>query len=242
MALQYKRNDVAFSRGNFRVRGDTIELFPSHYDDTAWRISFFGDEVDSIVEFDPLTGKPGASLPKVRVYANSHYVTPGPTMKQAAEAIRHELAERLKELHAEGKLLGGAAAGAAHEFRPGDDRGHGCLQRHRELFPLPDRPPARRTAAHAVRISAGERALFVDESHQTVPQVGGMARGDHRRKITLAEYGFPPAELHRQPPAALQRVGRDAPADRVRLRDARQRGRWRRPAACSPSRSSAPPA
>ena len=105
VALQYKRNDQAFARGNFRVRGDNLELFPSHYEDTAWRISFFGDEIEEIVEFDPLTGKKVAALDYVRVYANSHYVTPGPTLKQAMEAIKLELAERLKELVAEGRLL-----------------------------------------------------------------------------------------------------------------------------------------
>ena len=105
VALQYKRNDAAFARGNFRVRGDNLELFPSHYEDMAWRISMFGDEVEEIVEFDPLTGKAGARLDHVRVYANSHYVTPGPTMKQATEAIRFELAHRLEELVAEGRLL-----------------------------------------------------------------------------------------------------------------------------------------
>src|SRR3989344_9266010 len=105
VALQYKRNDASFPRGNFRVRGDTLELFPSHYEDVAWRISFFGDEVESIAEFDPLTGKPGAKLAQVRVYANSHYVTPGPTMQQASAAIRFELTERLKELEAEGRML-----------------------------------------------------------------------------------------------------------------------------------------
>ena len=105
VSLQYKRNDVAFARGSFRVRGDNLEIFPSHYEDTAWRVSFFGDEIEEICEFDPLTGKKGPTLDKVRVFANSHYVTPGPTMKQASEAIRFELEERLKELHAEGKLL-----------------------------------------------------------------------------------------------------------------------------------------
>ncbi len=105
VALQYKRNDAAFTRGTFRVRGDNLELHPSHLEDTAWRISFFGDEIEDISEFDPLTGKKGQSLDKVRVYANSHYVTPGPTMKQASEAIRFELAHRLQELEAEGKLL-----------------------------------------------------------------------------------------------------------------------------------------
>src|SRR3546814_1758833 len=93
VALQYKRNDQAFARGNFRVRGDSLEIFPSHYEDMAWRVSFFGDEIEEIAEFDPLTGKKGATLEKVRVYANSHYVTPGPTMKQASEAIRFERSE-----------------------------------------------------------------------------------------------------------------------------------------------------
>src|SRR3546814_811890 len=105
VALQYKRNDQAFARGNFRVRGDSLEIFPSHYEDMAWRVSFFGDEIEEITEFDPLTGKKIANLNYVRVFANSHYVTPGPTLKQASEAIRHELVERLKELEAEGRLL-----------------------------------------------------------------------------------------------------------------------------------------
>jgi excinuclease ABC subunit B len=105
VALQYRRNDQAFARGNFRVRGDSLEIFPSHYEDMAWRISFFGDEIEDITEFDPLTGKTIASLDYIKVYANSHYVTPGPTLKQAMEAIKHELAERLKELTAEGRLL-----------------------------------------------------------------------------------------------------------------------------------------
>src|SRR3954463_13056289 len=105
VALQYRRNDQAFARGNFRVRGDSLEIFPSHYEDMAWRVSFFGDEIEDISEFDPLTGKTIASLDYIKVYANSHYVTPGPTLKQAMEAIKHELAERLKELNAEGRLL-----------------------------------------------------------------------------------------------------------------------------------------
>ena len=154
VALQYKRNDQAFARGNFRVRGDNLEIFPSHYEDMAWRINFFGDEIEEIVEFDPLTGKKIASLDIVKVYANSHYVTPGPTLKQAMEAIRHELAERLKELVGEGQAARGAAARAAHQFRPRDDRRDRQLRRHRELQPLPDRPPARRAAADPVRISA----------------------------------------------------------------------------------------
>jgi excinuclease ABC subunit B len=105
VALQYKRNDQGFARGNFRVRGDSLEIFPSHYEDTAWRVPSFGDEIEEIVEFDPLTGKKAASLDPCEGLRQFHYVTPGPTMKQAMEAIRHELTERLKELEAEGKLL-----------------------------------------------------------------------------------------------------------------------------------------
>src|ERR1044072_4899222 len=107
VALQYRRNDQAFARGNFRVRGDSLEIFPSHYEDMAWRVTFFGDEIEGIVEFDPLTGKKIAALDYVKVYANSHYVTPGPTLKQAMEEIGHELSERLKELTSEGRLLEG---------------------------------------------------------------------------------------------------------------------------------------
>jgi excinuclease ABC subunit B len=190
VALQYRRNDQAFARGNFRVRGDSLEIFPSHYEDMAWRISFFGDEVEEISEFDPLTGKTIASLDSIKVYANSHYVTPGPTLKQAMEAIRHELAERLKELEAEGRLLElqrleqrtnfdlemiaatGSCAGIENYSRFLTGR-------------LPGEPPP--TLFEYLPDNA---LLFVDESHQTVPQIGAMARGDHRRKITLAEYGF----------------------------------------------------
>ena len=190
VALQYRRNDQAFARGNFRVRGDSLEIFPSHYEDMAWRVSFFGDEIEAISEFDPLTGKTIASLDFVKVYANSHYVTPGPTLKQAMEAIRHELAERLKELEAEGRLLElqrleqrtnfdlemiaatGSCAGIENYSRFLTGR-------------LPGEPPP--TLFEYLPDNA---LLFIDESHQTVPQIGAMARGDHRRKITLAEFGF----------------------------------------------------
>ncbi|MEW9856044.1 excinuclease ABC subunit UvrB [Novosphingobium sp. M1R2S20] len=190
VALQYKRNDVAFARGNFRVRGDNLELFPSHLEDTAWRISFFGDEIEEIAEFDPLTGKKGQSLDKVRVYANSHYVTPGPTMKQASEAIRFELTERLKELEAEGRLLEAQRLEQRTNFdlemiaATGSCNG---IENYSRFLTgrLPGEPPP--TLFEYLPDNA---LLFVDESHQTVPQVGAMARGDHRRKITLAEYGF----------------------------------------------------
>jgi len=190
VALQYKRNDQAFARGNFRVRGDNLEIFPSHYEDMAWRINFFGDEIEGIVEFDPLTGKKIASLDYVKVYANSHYVTPGPTLKQAMEAIRHELAERLKELVAEGKLLEAQRLEQRTNFdlemiaATGSCAG---IENYSRFLTgrLPGEPPP--TLFEYLPENA---LLFVDESHQTVPQIGAMARGDHRRKITLAEYGF----------------------------------------------------
>ncbi len=190
VALQYKRNDVAFARGCFRVRGDSLELFPSHLEDTAWRISFFGDDVEEIAEFDPLTGAKGTVLPRVRVYANSHYVTPGPTMRQAAEAIRFELVERLKELNEEGRLLEAQRLEQRTNFdlemiaATGSCNG---IENYSRFLTgrLPGEPPP--TLFEYLPENA---LLFVDESHQTVPQVGAMARGDHRRKITLAEYGF----------------------------------------------------
>ncbi|MCA1197048.1 excinuclease ABC subunit UvrB [Sphingomonas sp. R647] len=190
VALQYKRNDAAFARGNFRVRGDSLEIFPSHYDDTAWRISFFGDDIEEITEFDPLTGSKVASLDSIRVYANSHHVTPGPTLKQAMEAIKHELAERLKELHIEGKLLEAQRLEQRTNFdlemiaATGSCAG---IENYSRFLTgrLPGEPPP--TLFEYLPENA---LLFVDESHQTVPQIGAMARGDHRRKITLAEYGF----------------------------------------------------
>ncbi|MEZ5695079.1 MAG: excinuclease ABC subunit UvrB [Sphingomonadaceae bacterium] len=190
VALQYKRNDAAFARGNFRVRGDSLEIFPSHYEDMAWRVSFFGDEVEEISEFDPLTGKKGASLAKVRIYANSHYVTPGPTMKQASAAIKFELEERLKELNAEGRLLEAQRLEQRTNFdlemiaATGSCAG---IENYSRFLTgrLPGEPPP--TLFEYLPENA---LLFVDESHQTVPQIGAMARGDHRRKLTLAEYGF----------------------------------------------------
>ncbi|ATE65576.1 excinuclease ABC subunit UvrB [Rhizorhabdus dicambivorans] len=190
VALQYKRNDAAFARGNFRVRGDNLEIFPSHYEDSAWRIAFFGDEIEQITEFDPLTGKTSASLDHVRVFANSHYVTPGPTMKQAMEAIKFELSERLKELQAEGRLLEAQRLEQRTNFdlemiaATGSCAG---IENYSRFLTgrLPGEPPP--TLFEYLPENA---LLFVDESHQTIGQVNGMARGDHRRKITLAEYGF----------------------------------------------------
>ncbi|MDI1296963.1 MAG: excinuclease ABC subunit UvrB [bacterium] len=190
VALQYKRNDVGFARGNFRVKGDNLEIFPSHYEDTAWRVSFFGNEIEEIVEFDPLSGKKVASLDYVKVFPNSHHVTPGPTLKQAMEAIRHEMTERLKELEAEGKLLEAQRLEQRTNFdlemiaATGSCAG---IENYSRFLTgrLPGEPPP--TLFEYLPENA---LLFVDESHQTVPQIGAMARGDHRRKITLAEYGF----------------------------------------------------
>ncbi|MET0370028.1 MAG: excinuclease ABC subunit UvrB, partial [Sphingobium sp.] len=190
VALQYKRNDAAFARGNFRVKGDNLEIFPSHYEDTAWRISFFGNEIEAIVEFDPLTGKKIASLDYVKVFPNSHHVTPGPTLKQAMEAIRHELTERLKELEGEGKLLEAQRLEQRTNFdlemiaATGSCAG---IENYSRFLTgrLPGEPPP--TLFEYIPENA---LLFVDENHQTVPQIGAMYKGDFRRKATLAEYGF----------------------------------------------------
>ena len=173
VALQYKRNDMAFARGNFRVRGDSVELFPSHYEDSAWRLSFFGDEIESITEFDPLTGQKVADLSSIKVYANSHYVTPGPTLKQASEAIKHELSERLKEMHAEGKLLEAQRLEQRTNFdlemiaATGSCAG---IENYSRFLTgrLPGEPPP--TLFEYLPENA---LLFVDESHVTVPQIGG---------------------------------------------------------------------
>ncbi|RED16897.1 excinuclease ABC subunit B [Parasphingopyxis lamellibrachiae] len=190
VSLQYKRNDAAFARGNFRVRGDNLEIFPSHYEDMAWRISMFGDDIEEIVEFDPLTGKKGTALDKVRVFANSHYVTPGPTMKQAMGAIRRELEVRLKELQEAGMLLEAQRLEQRTNFdlemiaATGSCAG---IENYSRFLTgrLPGEPPP--TLFEYLPDNA---LLFVDESHQTIPQVGAMSKGDHRRKLTLAEYGF----------------------------------------------------
>ncbi len=190
VALQYKRNDLGFSRGNFRVRGDSLEIFPSHYEDTAWRISFFGDDIEEITEFDPLTGKKIANLNTIRVYANSHHVTPGPTLKQAMESIKFELEVRLKELVDEGKLLEAQRLEQRTHFdlemiaATGSCAG---IENYSRFLTgrMPGEPPP--TLFEYLPDNA---LLFVDESHVSIGQINGMSRGDHRRKMTLAEYGF----------------------------------------------------
>src|SRR5690348_877761 len=190
VAQQYKRNDQAFERGTFRKRGDTIEIFPAHYEDRAWRILTFGDEIEAIVEFDPLTGKKMAELSGIRVYANSHYVTPRPTLRQAIAAIKDELRERLDWLIANGKLLEAQRLEQRTTFdlemieTTGSCAGIENYSRY-----LTGRRPGEPPPTFFEYIP-DNCLLFVDESHQTLPQLGAMYRGDYRRKFTLAEYGF----------------------------------------------------
>ena len=190
VSLQYQRNDLAFSRGSFRVRGDTIELFPAHYDDTAWRFDFFGDEIDSITEFDPLTGKTGRAIDSVRVYANSHYVTPRPTVHSAMKGIKAELDKTLKLFEFEGKLLEAQRLQQRTEFdlemmaTAGFCNGIENYSRYL-TGRAPGEPPP--TLFEYLPENA---LLFMDESHVSVPQISAMSKGDANRKGTLAEHGF----------------------------------------------------
>jgi excinuclease ABC subunit B len=190
VALQYKRNDQAFERGTFRRRGDTIEIFPAHYEDRAWRISLFGDEIETITEFDPLTGRKTADLKGVKIYANSHYVTPRPTLRQAINGIKAELKERLDWLVANGKLLEAQRLEQRTTFDlEMIDATGSCAGIENYSRYLTGRRPGEPPPTFFEYIPENA-LLFVDESHQTLPQIGGMYRGDYRRKFTLAEYGF----------------------------------------------------
>jgi len=188
--LQYQRNDLAFQRGVFRVRGDTIELFPAHYDDMAWRFDFFGDEIDTITEFDPLTGKTIREIDGVRVYANSHYVTPRPTVQSAMKGIKKELGETLKQFESEGKLLEAQRIAQRTEFdlemMAASGFCNGIENYSRYLTGrAPGEPPP--TMFEYLPENA---LLFMDESHVSVPQIGAMSKGDFNRKSTLANHGF----------------------------------------------------
>ena len=190
VAQQYKRQDINFVRGSFRVRGDTIEIFPAHLEDRAWRISMFGDEIETITEFDPLTGQKTADLKSVKIYANSHYVTPKPTLAQAIKSIKEELKFRLVELEKAGRLLEAQRLEQRTRFdlemleATGSCAGIENYSRYLTGRNPGDPPP---TLFEYVPDNA---IVFIDESHVTVPQIGGMYRGDFRRKATLAEYGF----------------------------------------------------
>jgi excinuclease ABC subunit B len=190
VALQYKRSAGDFYRGSFRVRGDAIEIFPAHYEDRAWRVSLFGDEVESIHEFDPLTGQKTDELEFVKIYANSHYVTPRPTLLQAISGIKLELRQRLDQLNAAGRLLEAQRLEqrTLYDLEMMEATGScaGIENYSRYLTGRkPGEPPP--TLFEYVPDNA---LVFVDESHVTIPQLGGMYRGDFRRKATLAEYGF----------------------------------------------------
>src|ERR1700742_2733366 len=190
VAQQYKRNDQAFERGTFRRRGDTIEIFPAHYEDRAWRISLFGDEIEAITEFDPLTGKKTADLKGVKIYANSHYVTPRPTLNQAINQIKSELKERLDWLVANGKLLEAQRLEQRTTFDLEMIQATGsCAGIENYSRWLTGRKPGEPPPT-LFEYLPDEALVFADESHVTVPQIGAMYKGDYRRKFTLSEYGF----------------------------------------------------
>jgi excinuclease ABC subunit B len=190
VALQYRRNDMAFARGDFRVRGDTIDIFPAHYEDRAWRVEMFGDEIESLTEFDPLTGQKTANMDRVRVYANSHYVTPRPTLKQAMVHIENELKTRLEEFEAAGRLLEAQRIEQRTQFdlemleATGSCAGIENYSRYLTGRKAGEPPPT------LFEYLPDNALVFADESHVTVPQIGGMFRGDFKRKSTLAEFGF----------------------------------------------------
>ena len=188
--LQYKRNNLNFSRGTFRVRGDVVEIFPAHYENAAWRINFFGDEIEEIYEIDALTGKKLNKLDQIKLYANSHYVTPKPTLNQAIKQIKEELKIRLNQFYKENKLLEAQrleqrtnhdlamiqAAGTC----PGIENYSRYLSGRN-----PGEPPPT-----LFEYLPKNSLVFADESHISISQIGAMYKGDHSRKLTLSEYGF----------------------------------------------------
>ena len=188
--LQYKRNNLNFSRGTFRVRGDIVEIFPAHYENAAWRINFFGDEIEEIYEIDALTGKKLNKLDQIKLYANSHYVTPKPTLNQAIKQIKEELKIRLNQFYKENKLLEAQrleqrtnhdlamiqAAGTC----PGIENYSRYLSGRN-----PGEPPPT-----LFEYLPKNSLVFADESHISISQIGAMYKGDHSRKLTLSEYGF----------------------------------------------------
>ncbi len=190
VALQYKRSGGDFYRGVFRVRGDTIDVFPAHYEDRAWRIRFFGDEIEAIAEFDPLTGEKTQDLEFIKVYANSHYVTPRPTLVQSIKGIKDELKQRLAELYAAGRLLEAQRLEQRTLFdlemmeATGSCAGIENYSRYLTGRRPGEPPPT------LFEYLPDNALVFTDELHVTIPQIGGMYRGDFRRKATLAEYGF----------------------------------------------------
>ena len=188
--LQYRRNDVAFARGSFRLRGEVVDIYPAHYEDRAWRVSLFGDEIEGISEFDPLTGEITGKLDGITVYANSHYVTPRPTLAQAVQDIKVELKERLAQFVAEGKLLEAERLQQRCTFdiemmeTTGSCKSIENYSRYLSGRKQGQPPPT------LFEYLPEDALLIVDESHVTVPQIGGMERGDYARKSILSEFGF----------------------------------------------------
>ncbi|MCC2646093.1 MAG: uvrB [Rickettsiaceae bacterium] len=198
--LQYSRNDINFERGSFRVKGENIDVFPSHYAERAWRLSFFGDELEQIYEFDPLTGEKYTKLESAVIYANSHYVTPRPTIQAAIEHIQVELRERINYFQAENKLLESQRIEQRTQFdlemlmETGVCKGIENYSRYLSGKGPGEPPPT------LFEYLPEDALLFVDESHVTVPQIGGMYNGDRARKQTLVEYGFRlPSALDNRP-------------------------------------------
>lgn len=198
--IQYKRNDIDFSRGNFRVRGDIVEIFPAHLDDRAWRVSFFGDEIESITEIDSLTAQKSAQLDEVMIYANSHYVTPKPTLSQAVKRIKVDLHARLDELRREGKLLEEQRLAQRTQFDLEMIEATGvCPGIENYSRYLTGRAPGEAPPT-LFEYLPDDALLIVDESHVMVPQIRGMYLGDRARKTTLVDYGFRvPAALDNRP-------------------------------------------
>lgn len=188
--LQYERNQQNFIRSSFRVNGDVLDIFPAHYEDRAWRISFFGDEIESIHEFDSLTGKKTASLNSVTIYPANHYVTPRPAISQAIVHIKEELADTIEDFKSKGKLLEAQRIEQRTRFdlemleTTGSCKGIENYSRHLTGRKAGDPPPT------LFEYLPPDALVFIDESHISVPQIGGMYKGDYSRKHTLAEFGF----------------------------------------------------
>ena len=188
--LQYKRNDINFYRGTFRVRGDTLEIFPAHYDDKAWRISFFGNDVESIEEFDPLTGEIFDNINSITIFANSHYITPKPTLETAMLQIKNDLKSRLDFFNRENKLLEAQRLEQRTIFdlemigTTGTCAGIENYSRYLSGRQEGNPPPT------LFEFMPKDAIVFIDESHVTIPQLGAMYKGDLSRKENLSEYGF----------------------------------------------------
>ena len=187
---QYRRNDQAFQRGTFRLRGDVLEIWPAHLESRAWRLSFFGDELEKLDEFDPLTGEKTKKMNTIRIYANSHYVTPRPTLTQAIKKIKVDLLKRLEELNKNNQLLEAQRLEQRTNFdlemmeATGSCNGIENYSRYLTGRKPGEPPPT------LFEYIPNDAIIFADESHVAIPQLGGMYRGDHRRKLTLSEHGF----------------------------------------------------